>query len=171
MLTTHYDALQVAHDASDAVIRAAYKCLAQKYHPDRYDGPPAEADQKTKMLNEAYSVLSDPERRKQYNESIAVRERSAASSAYSKVRRKMAARPFPAVAVAMIVVVGIVAGILHHRIHPADAKATTATATGTAEIKIRRGNPPATSAASGSYSPAIQDLREKCKPPHCRIVQ
>ncbi len=169
MRATHYDALQVARNASDAVIRAAYKSLAQKYHPDRYDGPPPEAEQKTKMLNEAYSVLSDPERRKQYNESIAVRERSDAN--YSKVRRKMAARPFPALAVAMVLIAGIVGGILYYRTHPADAKAAAAAATGTAEIKVTKRTPPPTNAASGSYSPTMQDLREKCKPPHCRIVQ
>jgi hypothetical protein len=69
-MTTHYDNLQVKRTASDAVIRAAYKSLAQKYHPDRFTGDPAEADRIMKILNEAYFVLSGPDRRRQHDEWI-----------------------------------------------------------------------------------------------------
>ena len=67
MIRSHYDNLQVARTASDTVIRAAYKGLAQKYHPDRFDGDPAVAERIMKLLNEAYAVLSDPARRKEHD--------------------------------------------------------------------------------------------------------
>lgn len=69
-IRTHYDNLQVARTASEAVIRAAYKSLAQKYHPDRFDGDPAHAERIMKFLNEAYEVLSDPVRRKEHDQWI-----------------------------------------------------------------------------------------------------
>lgn len=69
-IRTHYDNLQVARTASETVIRAAYKGLAQKYHPDRFDGDSAQAEKIMKFLNEAYAVLSDPVRRKEYDKSI-----------------------------------------------------------------------------------------------------
>ena len=70
MIRTHYENLQVTRNASDIVIRAAYKGLAQKYHPDKFDGTRAEAERVMKILNEAYAVLSDPTQRKQHDEWI-----------------------------------------------------------------------------------------------------
>lgn len=69
-IRTHYDNLQVARTASETVIRSAYKGLAQKYHPDRFDGDPAHAERIMKFLNEAYAVLSDPDRRKEHDQWI-----------------------------------------------------------------------------------------------------
>ena len=69
-LHTHYDNIQVTRKASDSVIRAAYKSLAQKYHPDKFDGSPAEAERIMKIVNEAYYVLSDPIRKAAYDESL-----------------------------------------------------------------------------------------------------
>ena len=63
-----YAALGVLPTAEDVVIRAAYKALAQRYHPDKYRGPKAEAEALMKELNAAYSVLSDPEKRRRYDE-------------------------------------------------------------------------------------------------------
>jgi hypothetical protein len=60
-LHTHYDNLKVAQDAPLEVIRAAYKVLAQKHHPDRNPGEVAE--RVMKMLNESWDVLSDPAQR------------------------------------------------------------------------------------------------------------
>jgi hypothetical protein len=70
MIRTHYDNLQVTRNASEVVIRAAYKSLAQKNHPDKFDGRRDEAERVMKILNEAYAVLSDPARRKMHNEWI-----------------------------------------------------------------------------------------------------
>lgn len=63
---THYDNLKVARTADVVVIKAAYKALAQKYHPDRNPGDP-EAERIMKLINKAYEVLSDPVRRSEYD--------------------------------------------------------------------------------------------------------
>lgn len=57
----------MSHDAPDEVIRAAYRALANKYHPDRNPGDRG-AEFKLKRLNAAYQVLGDPAKRKQYDE-------------------------------------------------------------------------------------------------------
>ncbi len=62
----YYDVLGVKKNASEAEIKKAYRKFAMKYHPDRNKGDKA-AEEKFKELNEAYAVLSDPEKRKQYD--------------------------------------------------------------------------------------------------------
>lgn len=88
MTKTYYDNLQVARTASDTVIRAAYKSLAQKYHPDRFDGDPVVADRIMKLLNEAYAVLSDPIRRKEHDRWI--EEQQSAKNKTSSVKTEEA---------------------------------------------------------------------------------
>jgi curved DNA-binding protein len=61
----YYAALGVARDASDAVIKAAYRKLAQKYHPDVTKDPKGE--EKFKDIAEAYQTLKDPEKRAAYD--------------------------------------------------------------------------------------------------------
>jgi curved DNA-binding protein CbpA len=65
-MRTHYDNLNVAESAPDEVIRAAYKALAMKFHPDRNDGS-AESRRIMQIINEAYAVLSDPIGRREYD--------------------------------------------------------------------------------------------------------
>lgn len=60
-LHTHYENLKVARNAPPEVIRAAYRVLAQRYHPDVNPSP--DAARVMKLLNVAYAVLSDPQRR------------------------------------------------------------------------------------------------------------
>lgn len=67
---THYDNLKVTRDAPPEVIRAAYKSLCHKFHPDRHGGS-ERATQTFQMINTAYEVLSDPERRRQHDAWIA----------------------------------------------------------------------------------------------------
>ncbi len=62
---SYYDILGVARNASEKEIRKAYRDLARKYHPDVCKDPGAE--EKFKKINEAYSVLSDPQKRAQYD--------------------------------------------------------------------------------------------------------
>ena len=66
---THYDNLKVARDAPPEVIRAAYKSLSQKYHPDRNPGDP-KASRTMAIINAAYRVLSDPNLRRKHDEWI-----------------------------------------------------------------------------------------------------
>lgn len=63
----YYVILGVLPDAEDIVIKAAYKALVQRYHPDRYKGNAQEAQRKTAELNEAYEVLSNPQKRTDYD--------------------------------------------------------------------------------------------------------
>ncbi|WP_297056636.1 J domain-containing protein [Thermosulfurimonas sp.] len=62
----YYKILGVPRDASQEEIKRAYRRLALKYHPDRNRGN-KEAEEKFKEINEAYAVLSDPEKRRQYD--------------------------------------------------------------------------------------------------------
>jgi hypothetical protein len=72
-IRTHYDNLKVTRDASPEVIRAAYRALSQKFHPDRNTGNP-EAARIMVLVNAAYEVLSDPGRRRQHDNWIAHQE-------------------------------------------------------------------------------------------------
>jgi curved DNA-binding protein CbpA len=62
-----YQILGVLDDAEDVVIRAAYKALAQRYHPDKWTGNKDEANHRMQEINEAYAILSDSKKRKQYD--------------------------------------------------------------------------------------------------------
>lgn len=66
----YYAILGVSRNAEGVVIKAAWRALAQKYHPDKYDGPPDVARQKMQEINAAYDVLSDPARRSAYDEAF-----------------------------------------------------------------------------------------------------
>src|SRR5499433_1199239 len=63
----YYKALGVSKTAKPAEIKAAYRKLARKYHPDANKGD-ASAEERFKEISEAYSVLSDEKRRKEYDE-------------------------------------------------------------------------------------------------------
>jgi curved DNA-binding protein CbpA len=70
---THYDTLKVARDAPAEVVRAAYRALSLKYHPDRHAAD-SEATAMMALLNSAYDVLSDPEKRRDYDEWVKFQE-------------------------------------------------------------------------------------------------
>jgi DnaJ-class molecular chaperone len=67
--STYYDLLGVNHQAQPANLRSAYRKLAQRYHPDKMPGNP-KAEQVMAALNQAYSVLSDPGQRAEYDSQI-----------------------------------------------------------------------------------------------------
>ena len=64
-----YAELGVTPQAEPEVIRAAFRALAQRYHPDRQAGAPALWAAKMVRINQAYSVLSQPEQRRAYDAS------------------------------------------------------------------------------------------------------
>jgi len=59
----YYEVLGLLHSAEDVVIKAAFKALAQRYHPDKFEGDPDVARAKMEDINEAYRVLSSPPHR------------------------------------------------------------------------------------------------------------
>jgi len=63
----YYKVLGVSPDVSQEEIRKAYRKLAKKHHPDRHGGS-KEAEEKFKRISDAYSVLGNPEKRKQYDQ-------------------------------------------------------------------------------------------------------
>jgi len=71
---TYYDVLQVERHASPERVRAAYRKLAQKYHPDKMPGN-ANASRAMAAINAAYEVLSDTERRAEHDRWIRQSER------------------------------------------------------------------------------------------------
>ncbi|HOP75321.1 MAG TPA: molecular chaperone DnaJ [Bacillota bacterium] len=64
----YYEVLGVEKGATEDEIKKAYRKLARKYHPDVNKDNPQEAEAKFKEINEAYSVLSDPQKRAAYDQ-------------------------------------------------------------------------------------------------------
>ncbi len=62
----YYEALEVSRDCSGAELKKSYRKLAMKYHPDRNQGD-KDAEERFKIINEAYQVLSDKEKRAIYD--------------------------------------------------------------------------------------------------------
>jgi curved DNA-binding protein CbpA len=75
-VATYYDLLHVNRSAQPERVRAAYRRLAQQYHPDRRGGD-AKAERVMAALNEAYAVLSDPRQRAEYDRRIEIASRPA----------------------------------------------------------------------------------------------
>jgi curved DNA-binding protein CbpA len=90
-MSDHYKALGVDPSAPDEVIRAAFKALAMKFHPDRNRGQTQVSTEHFKTVEQAYWVLSDPGRRAEYD---AARARERAGSNDSAQTRRRSARPW-----------------------------------------------------------------------------
>ena len=68
-IRTHYDNLHVAPDADAQTIRQAYRRLSKQYHPDLNTDP--DAHRIMQLINQAYEVLSDPQKRAEHDQWIA----------------------------------------------------------------------------------------------------
>ena len=70
-MKTYYEILEIDKNASDEVIKNAYKTLVKKYHPDLKTGQEKViAEQKIKEINSAYDVLSNPTSKAEYDQSL-----------------------------------------------------------------------------------------------------
>ena len=70
-MKNYYAILGVHHDAELIVIKAAYRAMVKKYHPDTFEGDKAEAEEKIRDITEAYETLSNAEKRKHYDSEFA----------------------------------------------------------------------------------------------------
>lgn len=68
-MKNHYDSLGIKNDATDDEIKKAYRKMAMKWHPDR-NKDKKEAEEKFKEINEANNILSDPQKRAEYDMSL-----------------------------------------------------------------------------------------------------
>jgi molecular chaperone DnaJ len=68
MAKDYYEVLGLDKNASEDDIKKAYRHLAKKWHPDANPDNKKEAEEKFKEIGEAYSVLSDPQKKKNYDQ-------------------------------------------------------------------------------------------------------
>lgn len=73
-MRNYYDELEVSRNASSEVINKAYKVLAKKYHPDTTKLDKSIAEERFKKISEAYETLSDNEKRKSYDNELALKQ-------------------------------------------------------------------------------------------------
>ena len=70
-MNNYYKILQVDKDASPEIIKVAYKLLVKKYHPDLKEGKEKiEAEEKIKIINDAYDILSNPTKKAEYDQTL-----------------------------------------------------------------------------------------------------
>jgi hypothetical protein len=94
---SHYQLLELPVSASDRDLRRAFRLLSKRYHPDTTSLPPDQAAEAFRRLQQAYAVLSDPPRRRDYDLRLAVTASaapfSAAAPAPTAVPAQVAAAP------------------------------------------------------------------------------
>ena len=89
---THYDNLKVSRSAPTEVIRAAYRVLAQKYHPDRNPGD-SETARIMKTINASYEVLSDLVKRQEHDQWVEQQELMLTQAEFSSRQPQRAPPP------------------------------------------------------------------------------
>lgn len=65
-MVNYFEVLNVSEHAEPEVIKASYRALCKKYHPDNQSGHSAQDDEKMQLINEAYQILSDPVKKAEY---------------------------------------------------------------------------------------------------------
>ncbi len=102
----HYAVLEVEADASPQAVRQAYRRAAQQHHPDRQPGD-HEAPERMARINEAYAVLSHPQRRASYDQWLQARharDRADAAAQAARPSRFEASWPWGLVAATLAIV-------------------------------------------------------------------
>ena len=84
----YYEILEISQSASYEVVRMAYKALALKYHPDKYNGDSTYANNQMQIINEAYDVISNPEKRNRYNEYLIIQRNRNSAKQREETERK-----------------------------------------------------------------------------------
>jgi DnaJ-class molecular chaperone len=74
-MKNHYQILGIDRGAKQEEIKRAFRRMASLYHPDHNPQKPSEAEEKFKEISQAYEVLSDEARRRQYDRLIRIQER------------------------------------------------------------------------------------------------
>ena len=70
-MKNYYEILEVDKNASEEIIKVAYKSLVKKYHPDLKEDESRElAEGKIKQINDAYDILSNPDKKAQYDQDL-----------------------------------------------------------------------------------------------------
>jgi len=90
---TYYDYLEIGKDATKTDIKKAYRRLALKYHPDKNSEP--DAADKFRQVSEAYEVLSDEEKRREYDRALRTGGSQALSSSWQQSQNRSYRRRDP----------------------------------------------------------------------------
>lgn len=77
---SHYQLLGLSHNASADALRQSFRALSKRYHPDTTDLPLPQAEAAFRDLQQAYAVLSDPERRRRYDAELLLIAQQAAAA-------------------------------------------------------------------------------------------
>ncbi len=128
---TYYDILRVGQEAAPEGVRTAYRKLAQKFHPDKLPGN-TDAVRVMGMLNEAYGVLSDPDRRASYDRRIAEEQAGAKGAlrrAVTAIEVPTAAWPWYLLFATIAYTVGTVGTVAYKALVPGVAVAVAVPAT------------------------------------------
>lgn len=84
-MKNYYELLEVSEKASSEIIKKAYTTLVKKYHPDlQPDDKKKEAEEKIKEINEAYEILSNNEKREQYDKKLQIQKLKDEQIKYAK---------------------------------------------------------------------------------------
>ena len=86
--TDYYEILEVSRNSSDEIIKAAYRTMCKKYHPDTFTGPRAVAEERIRKINEAYRVLGHPADKRRYDALYDQRRKTVARPSSAPPRRE-----------------------------------------------------------------------------------
>ena len=86
--TDYYEILEVSRNSSDEIIKAAYRTMCKKYHPDTFTGPRAVAEERIRKINGAYQVLGHPADKRRYDALYDQRRKTVARLSSASPRRE-----------------------------------------------------------------------------------